>query len=339
MVQRSRLTLVITAILLTAVAWASPFPVAAQSDVREDLARFKAKRREMLEALIVPIEQCVRRRDTQHVAFHGCIDWHSSVHGTWALVKYTGLTGDRRYVPLIDKVLRAANVVAEQRYVEEHPAFELPYGRAWFLRLAIDDKTVFGSDRLTAMANSIARSLVQHYRDNAPDPLAQEYLNPSWALINLYDYGVSRNNEMIVDFVRATTRKHFVGPAQHCPIESEQARWQEFMPVCAMWAYLVARTETADDLRAWLARSLPLSAMRPIARDGNSYRHMAMNFSRGWALWPIYKTTNDPRYLRLYLDQFTLQFETPAAWKGDYREVGHWVAQFGVFALAPVFSD
>jgi hypothetical protein len=139
--------------------------------------------------------------------------------------------------------------------------------------------------------------------------------------------------------VRATTRKYFVNPAQPCLIESEQTQWQEFMPVCAVWAYLVARTDTADDLRLWLDRFFPAGTMRPIVRAGNSYRHMAMNFSRCWAYWTIYRATNDPRYLRLYLDHFDLQFRTPAAWKGDYHEVAHWVAQFGVFALAPVFSE
>ena len=85
---------------------------------------------------------------------------------------------------------------------------------------------------------------------------------------------------------------------------------------------------------------MPADALpNPINRAQDTYRHMAMNFSRCWGLWQLYKSTGDPRYLKLYLDHFELQYRTAAAWKGDYREVGHWVAQFGVFALAPVFLE
>src|SRR5262245_43116226 len=68
-------------------------------DIDRRFDGFKQERRQILDALVVPIEHCVRRQDTNYIAFHGCIDWHSAVHGTWALVKYTRLTGDTRYVP------------------------------------------------------------------------------------------------------------------------------------------------------------------------------------------------------------------------------------------------
>src|SRR5262245_34376899 len=36
---------------------------------------------------------CSARRDTDHFAFKGCIDWHSAVHGVWALLAYEKATG------------------------------------------------------------------------------------------------------------------------------------------------------------------------------------------------------------------------------------------------------
>jgi hypothetical protein len=326
--------------MLFVVIATPPLAAAQGGDIERRFERFKQDRRQILDALLVPIEQCVRRRDTTHAAFRGCIDWHSSVHGTWALVKYTGLTGDRRYVQLITETLTPASVAAELRYLEENPRFELPYGRAWFLRLALDHKAVFRSELLTPAGDFVSRSLMDHYRRTPPDPLDHEYLNPSWALVNLHDYGVSRNAAAITDFVRATVRQHFLAPTKPCPWADEQTRWQEFMPICTVWAYLVARTNAPDDIRGWLGRFVPADALpNPINRTQDTYRHMAMNFSRCWGFWQLYKATGDLRYLKLYLDHFELQYRTPGAWKGDYREVGHWVAQFGVFALAPVFSE
>src|SRR5215470_13317844 len=50
---------------------------------------------------------CSRRKDTDHPAFRGCIDWHSSVHGVWALVAYQRATGDRQYEALVNSIRRS----------------------------------------------------------------------------------------------------------------------------------------------------------------------------------------------------------------------------------------
>lgn len=309
-------------------------------DVQARFERLKRERRQVLDDLAVPIAQCVRKRDTNHIAFHGCIDWHSSVHGTWALVKYTGLTGDTRYAPLIHEILKPEKVNAELQFLQQNPTFEMPYGRAWFLRLALDYKAVFRSELLTPMGDFVARSLMDHYRSVPPQPESPEYENPSWALINLYDYGVSRNEAATVEFVRDMVRKHFLAVTQPCPVQKEETQWQEFLPVCTTWAYLVAYVSPPDDLPGWLNRFFPQDvSMSPISRPVDTLRHKAMNFSRSWGFWRLFKATKDPRYLKLYVDHFELQYRNQSWWKGDYRAVGHWVAQFGVFALAPVFAE
>ena len=110
--------------------------------------------------------------------------------------------------------------------------------------------------------------------------------------------------------------------------------------MCTIWAYLVVHTNPGDDVQAWLGRFFPPDApLSPIDGLNDTFRHRAMNFSRCWGFWAVYKATKDPKYLRLFLDHFELQYRTPAAWKGDYRVVAHWVAQFGVFALVQTFLE
>src|SRR5258707_340141 len=94
----------------------------------------------------------VLRHDTIHPAFHGCIDWHSACHATWALLAYRGLSGDRRYDETVDGILMPAKIAAEAADLAARPQFEMPYGRAWFLRLALEDRLVTGSTRLTFAA-------------------------------------------------------------------------------------------------------------------------------------------------------------------------------------------
>ena len=62
-------------------------------------------RARMAEELAGHIRQCVARRDSAHAAFHGCLDWHSAVHGVWALVAYARMTGDRRHAALVAEIL------------------------------------------------------------------------------------------------------------------------------------------------------------------------------------------------------------------------------------------
>src|SRR5690242_7733688 len=78
------------------------------------------------------------RIDTGHPAFKGCVDWHSAVHGIWALLAYQRATGDAQYFPLVSQILDREALTKERAHLARSPQFEMPYGRAWFLRLAID---------------------------------------------------------------------------------------------------------------------------------------------------------------------------------------------------------
>lgn len=317
----------------------APAPAAAK-EPQARLEALKQDRRQVLEDLIGPIENCVQRQDQNFAAFHGCGDWHSAVHGTWALVKYTQWTRDRRYAALIDQNLSPANLKREYELLKSSPAFEMPYGRAWFLRLAVDDKKTFGTGRLDALAKLAADSLVRHYAQTPPDPMSREYDSAAWALLNLYDYGRAAGNGLITAFAENHIKEFFAALADvPCPAKNEESQWPDFLPPCTGRALLVSRVRSGPDMAEWLKRFWgPKPSLRPVSRPRTPHHH-GMNFSRAWGFWGLYKATNDPHYLKLYLDHFELQYKNRDWWAGDYRDVGHWVAQFGVFAAAPLFEE
>jgi hypothetical protein len=51
-----------------------------------DWKKFCDRRGLDLMALAERVEESFLRRDTRHPVFCGCIDWHSSVHGAYALL-------------------------------------------------------------------------------------------------------------------------------------------------------------------------------------------------------------------------------------------------------------
>lgn len=296
----------------------------------------QAQKMQVLGQLVQPISHCVGQKDTQHAAFSGCIDWHSAVHGTWALTKYTQLTGDRRYVPLIEKQLSAQNVQAEKVFLQANPYFEMPYGRAWFLRLAIDYQQAFQSAKLSALAEDVAASLYQHYQQHPSSPFSTSYNNDSWALLNLYDYAKAQNRQDLLAFVERQFQANYLS-AQGCKATAEETIWTDFMPVCTTAAFLASRILTPPELTAWLAQFyLDQENIQPILSPRRTH-HFGANFSRAWGLWALYEKTGAPKYLDDYLRHVSTAYFNEKHWKYNYSQISHWVAQFGVFAFASAF--
>src|SRR5579885_869238 len=279
----------------------------------------------------VPAEH-VRRHDTIHPAFHGCIDWHSACHATWALLACQRLTGQRAHAPIVDSVLVPDKLVLEEADLKARPDFEMPYGRAWFLRLALEDRIVTGSTRLTFFARTVADSLVAHYRAAPPNPFAREYANPAWALVNLLDYARTENKPEYATFAREMAAAHFVPALDRLPTLTEEDSWTDFMAVTPMACEIAVRTGAMDAADALRKAGDRIFALTPVTEPKRPH-HYALNFSRAWALFALYESSGDERLLSLYLDHMLTGLSRPSWWRGDYRAVAHWVPQFGIFAL------
>jgi hypothetical protein len=77
-----------------------------------------------------------------HPAFHGALDWHSSAHMQWSLVRLltlapAALGGDgAAATELLDQRLSPEGLQVEAAYLRGAPSFERPYGWAWAAALA-----------------------------------------------------------------------------------------------------------------------------------------------------------------------------------------------------------
>jgi Protein of unknown function (DUF2891) len=291
-------------------------------------------------ALARTVAEAVARTDTDHAAFCGCIDWHSAVHGTWALTAYTRMTGDRQYEPLIARVLSPAKIAAERAVVASHPGFEMPYGRAWFLRLAMDHRLAFASDALKPMADDVLASLLAFYASHTPDPWRGSYQSDAWALINMLDYAHASQDETAADIVRGWVSRYFIAYEGECDYGLEHGH---FMAVATNWAWLVSRVLQPNELDRWGEAFFAKAGLpRPVTQPIN-WHHHGLNFSRAWGLWGLYAASESEAardaYLAAYAAHFRATYDKPECWRGDYRGVGHWVPQFGMFALQPLFAQ
>ena len=301
------------------------------SDVAARFRAFQSEAPHWVSLLAQVPARHVLRHDTIHPAFHGCIDWHSACHAVWALLAAKGLTGDTQYDGIVDGILMPAKLAAEASDLGARPQFEMPYGRAWLLRLALEDRLVTGSTRLTFFARDVAASLTAQYRGRLADPFAREYANPCWALINLLDYAAVEGRTDIADIVRdaAAGLATFL---DRLPTESEEESWPDFMAVTPMYCELLVRTGAVEPAALMARAGARLAALKPIAQPRKAH-HYALNFSRGWALLALADASGDGSLLGVALDHIETNLHRPSWWRGDYRSVAHWVPQFGIFAL------
>ena len=110
------------------------------------------------------------------------------------------------------------------------------------------------------------------------------------------------------------------------------------MAICTNWAWLVGESVAgAAGKSATLSILPPDMPMPPVTRPASDHLN-GLDFSRSWGLWHLWRRTGDPAYLKAYADHLRLAYRNRDWWAGDYHSVGHWVAQFGVLAVMPLFE-
>lgn len=298
---------------------------------------FVAARGEHLEALSVPILACVARIDTTHPAFHGCVDWHSAVHGTWALLALTRLTGDARFKTAAEVNLRPRLLAEELADVRAGIIdVELPYGFAWFLRLA-RERAVAGDTDLEALAVEIADQLEARITSMSAAEVREALLQPdydnlSWAVLNLWQWAQWKLDAARAERLVVFTRTNLLVADAACPLEADQTQ-TDFFPPCLQRARTVIAVLPRDEVLEWLSSFAPTPiALTPVGEPVTDHQ-AGQTFARAFGLWELWRISGDLGWLHLYLDHVEGWVAKPEYWADDYQSYAHWVAQLGVYAI------
>ena len=306
---------------------------------------FLDARQGWLEQLGVPILACSANVDTGHPAFHGCIDWHSHVHATYALHVIYRVTGEQSWLDAADQTLDPVALAAELADLQDGGiAGELPYGYAWFLLLATERERTTGQTDLVPMATEIAAQLSSYYAGESggavqDQVLADDYANGSWAALNLWRWAQHAGDAVLAGQVETMIDTLWLVRRLTVYARSTETMPGDFFPPCLHRAMAVIAIETRSPprmagrlARRWL-RAHPARSRR---RDG---AHLAgVNFSRAWGLWHLWLATGDTHWRDLFADHIEAHIALPELWAENYGSYAHWVAQFGVHALALTYE-
>ncbi len=310
---------------------------------------FLDARESMLEALAVPIMDCVDNHDTNHPAFHGCIDWHSAVHATYALHLIYRATGDQAYLEAAQAHLTPAQLDAELEDVQagQLPQ-ELPYGYAWFLTLAIERDRATGRTDLQPLADEIATRLRVWLAGRTPNQifagvLADDYGNLSWAVLNLWRWGGWTGDAALQAEMETFVADVLLDPVydEMCPLTQDTVDIDDFFPPCLHRAMAIVEIADPSVVQAWVRDNVPSDLqLVPLqaARIENAHQG-GLNFARAWGLWNLWLAAGDPTWREQYVDHVVTHVEQPELWAENYQAFSHWVAQCGVYAIGRTYED
>jgi hypothetical protein len=299
-------------------------------NIDKQWADFCQDRSSYIKILAKSVKSCVQKKDTNHRVFHGCIDWHSSVHGYWALLRSYRILNDDSLLIIVNNSFTKNGMDEEYNYLKSNPHFEMPYGRAWFLKLMIEYEIVTGKQDYRYFSNFVAESLKSYLMGRDFEPGIGEYNNQSWAYRNLIEYYIHTNDKSNLSIIYDKLNK---SEFKHIRIANDISD-PGFFSLEGNLAHLLSLSLKRDDFINWLNFSditqLPL---KPVEKYYNAH-HLSINFSRAWSLWSIYVTTKNKMYLKAYMDHVKSGLSLHDRYQESYFEYGHWVPQFGIYAIS-----
>jgi hypothetical protein len=292
-------------------------------------------------------------------AFAGCFDWHSAVHGHWAMLQVLQRFPDLPEAPRVREALRA-HLTPERLQAEVavfarpgQRTFERPYGWAWLLRLAADLHRWDDPDApalaaaVQPLATRLASSLADYLERLSVPVRAGTHNNTAYAMSHALDYAEAVHDTIFAMALKARARAFFHDD-RACPAAYEPSG-EDFLSPCLAEADLMRRVLPQGAFVPWLDAFLPApgsDAFRSLAspvevRDPHDPRlgHLiGLSFHRAAAFRGLASAlpSSDPR-AAAFLALAARHANDGLAQMADSGYGGeHWLATFGLAALVPV---
>jgi hypothetical protein len=288
-----------------------------------------------------------------HPAFYGCLDWHSSVHGHWMLIRllkqFPDMKNKAEIIATLNNTFEPRKIREEASYFNKYKVaknFERTYGWAWLLKL---------DEELATWNNPDAKKWHEALR-----PLTQEILNLWRQYLPKQTYpnrtGVHPNTAFAMgfalDWARAVKDTAFEREAiakslyfykndKATPAYLEPDGSDFFSPSLEI-ADLMRRILSKKEFEIWLnnfyeQRSIERICTMPIVSDRSDYQivHLdGLSFSRAWCMKGIAKQLPEGHKWKKLFNAKANEFlsktlpNITAGYGGE-----HWLASFAVYAL------
>jgi hypothetical protein len=290
---------------------------------------------------------------SRHPAFYGCFDWHSAVHGHWAMLRAVdsldGLPEKDAIVASLARHLTVKKLRAELAFLREHPHFEEPYGWGWVLRLGQElrlsglpqAKRWFAA--LEPLESQVLLSMRSYLNGLQQPNRVGMHDNTAFAMAHAWDYSGTAGQSEFRQFLESRARDLYL--ADHdCPLAAEPGPY-DFISPCFVEADLMRRVLPREEFRAWYAKFLPElkpEQLRPVPptnlHDPFQVHLVGLMFEKSSAMSGVAAQleADDPQRTIL-LDAVKAQIDTAGKlmFESDYGGT-HWLASFAIYYYSGV---
>lgn len=289
-----------------------------------------------------------------HPVFYGCLDWHSSVHGHWMLVRllktFPEMKNRDSIILVLDNSFQPDKMKKEAEYFGKYTAsktYERTYGWAWLLKL--DEELITWKYPLGKKWHQALQPLTKKIEN-----LWKEYLpkqtypnrtgvhgNTAFGLCFALDWARATND---IDFEKAITQKAktFYLGNKKIPAYMEPDGADFFSP-SLLAADLLRRILPQKEFATWLNNYFTPEGLNricqiPTVSDRTDYQivHLdGLSFSRAWCMKGIALALpqNNPlkKRFNIHAHKF-LENSLPQIFSGGYGGE-HWLASFAVYVF------
>ncbi|TGD58476.1 DUF2891 domain-containing protein [Flavobacterium humi] len=289
-----------------------------------------------------------------HPAFYGCLDWHSSVHGHWMLVKllkeFPNLKNKDSIITVLDHSFQKDKMEAEAAYFGKYTAsetYERTYGWAWLLKL---DQELYtwnteqGRKWHTSLLPLTTKivSLWKLYLTKQTYPnRTGVHPNTAFGLCFAYDWAKATNEMFMVQLI-AQKARDFYYPNSAIPAYLEPDGTDFFSP-SLQEADIMKRVLSKEEFLKWINPYFTEAGIKqictlPVVSDRSDYQivHLdGLSFSRAWNMKSIASALPKSHPLKLRFEKTANLFiekSLPVIFESGYGG-GHWLASFAIYAL------
>lgn len=287
--------------------------------------------------------------------FSGCYDWHSAVHGHWALVSYLRAYPQGPSAPAVKAVLKAhftkANTEKEATFFLEdrNRSFERPYGYGWFFRLMEgltlgDDPDFKAFKVILSPLQDVFKKRMVGYLEVLPYPVREgTHSNTAFALVHARDFSVATKDSVFTALIDKKGREYFLKD-QSCPTAYEPGG-EDFISPCLVEADLMSRVLSPGEFVPWFKKFLPEAStpesffLPPRIPDLKDYRigHLiGLSLQKASVLKGLSRvlSNSNPKRAKQFREA-ALVLEAEALGQIEKSGYGgaHWLASFAIYSM------
>ncbi|MBS1656125.1 MAG: DUF2891 domain-containing protein [Bacteroidetes bacterium] len=293
--------------------------------------------------------------DQLHPSFYGCLDWHSSVHGHWLLVRvlklFPGISIRDSIINTLNNSFQKEKIQTEADYFSKYKttsSYERTYGWAWLLKL--DEELYNWNDPLAKKWHELLQPLTQKIVSLWKAYLPKEtypnrtgvHPNTAFGLVFALDWATAVNDTAFKKAIIGKAKKFYLNnTATPAYLEPDGT---DFLSPSLEIADLMRRVLPKQQFISWLnkfyePRSIKRITEMPVVSDRTDMYIVHLDglaISRAWCMKGIAAILPATHPWKKIFQQTSASFlkqslinVTSGNYGGD-----HWLASFALYALS-----